>query len=70
MGLPLAAGVAEDHLSGDQASGKLDARPGLEAALKALRGGDTLVVWKLDRLGWDFRHLVNTSAPTVDTQDV
>jgi DNA invertase Pin-like site-specific DNA recombinase len=44
----------------DKASGKLDARPGLEAALKALREGDTLVVWKLDRLGRDLRHLVNT----------
>ena len=28
--------------------------------LKALRDGDTLVVWKLDRLGRDLRHLVNT----------
>ena len=30
------------------------------AALKALREEDTLVVWKLDRLGRDLRHLVNT----------
>ena len=36
------------------------ARPGLDAALKSLREGDTLVVWKLDRLGRDLRHLVNT----------
>ena len=28
--------------------------------LKALRAGDTLIVWKLDRLGRDLRHLVNT----------
>lgn len=33
--------------------------PGLEACLKALRASDTLVVWKLDRLGRDLRHLVN-----------
>ena len=36
--------------------------PGLAAFLKALRQGDTLVVWKLDRLGRDPRHLVNTCA--------
>jgi len=43
----------------DRASGRLDARPGLDAALKALRRGDTLIVWKLDRLGRDLRHLIN-----------
>lgn len=43
----------------DTASGKRDDRPGLEACIKALRHGDTLVVWKLDRLGRDLRHLVN-----------
>ena len=32
----------------------------MAAMLKALRTGDTLVVWKLDRLGRDLRHLVNT----------
>lgn len=36
-----------------------DDRPGLAACVKALRRGDTLVVWKLDRLGRDLRHLVN-----------
>jgi DNA invertase Pin-like site-specific DNA recombinase len=56
----ITAGVVEDHIYEDRASGKLDARPGLDAALKALRKGDTLVVWKLDRLGRDLRHLVNT----------
>ncbi len=48
------------HLYEDQASGKKDDRPGLAACLKALREGDTLQVWKLDRLGRDLRHLVNT----------
>lgn len=43
----IAAGVAADHIYEDRASGKLDARPGLDAALKSLREGDTLVVWKL-----------------------
>ena len=44
----------------DCASGHDDVRPGLAATLKALRPGDTLVVWKLDRLGRDLRHLINT----------
>jgi DNA invertase Pin-like site-specific DNA recombinase len=54
------AGVEATHLYEDQASGKRDDRPGLAACLKALREGDTLVVWKLDRLGRDLRHLINT----------
>jgi DNA invertase Pin-like site-specific DNA recombinase len=56
----LAAGVDAANIYEDRASGRSDARPGLEAALKALRGGDVLVVWKLDRLGRNLRHLVNT----------
>jgi DNA invertase Pin-like site-specific DNA recombinase len=54
-----AAGVKERHLYSDTASGKQDDRPGLTACLQALREGDTLVVWKLDRLGRTLRHLVN-----------
>jgi DNA invertase Pin-like site-specific DNA recombinase len=55
-----AAGVAPEHLYQDEASGKRDDRPGLEACLKALREGDILYVWKLDRLGRDLKHLVTT----------
>ena len=55
----LAAGVGAGHLYQDLASGKRDDRPGLAAGLKALRRGDVLVAWKLDRLGRDLRHLVN-----------
>ena len=44
----------------DLASGCKDDRPGLTACLKALQPGNTLVVWKLDRLGRDLKHLVNT----------
>lgn len=55
----LAAGVDAGSLYEDRASGKTDDRPHLAACIKALRYGDTLVVWKLDRLGRDLRHLVN-----------
>ena len=56
----LAAGVKPSRLYQDHASGKKDDRPGLEACLKSLREADTLIVWKLDRLGRNLRHLVNT----------
>lgn len=55
----LAAGVEPDALYEDKASGKKYDRPQLAACLKAIRAGDTLLVWKLDRLGRDLRHLVN-----------
>lgn len=44
----------------DTASGKLDERPQLTAVLDQLRPGDTLVVWRLDRLGRSLRHLIET----------
>lgn len=56
----IAAGVDPEYHYEDHASGKNDARPGLAACLKALREGDTLIVWKLDRLGRDLHHLVTT----------
>lgn len=54
------AGVNPEQLYEDHASGKRDDRPGLDACLRALRNGDTLVVWKLDRLGRNLTHLVET----------
>ena len=53
------AGVSAKHLYEDHASGKQEDRPQLAACLKGLRKGDVLLVWKLDRLGRDLRHLVN-----------
>lgn len=43
----------------DQASGKTADRPELVNCLKALRDGDTLVVWRLDRLGRNLKDLVH-----------
>jgi DNA invertase Pin-like site-specific DNA recombinase len=55
-----AAGVQPERLYEDRASGARDDRPGLEACLRALREGDVLVVWKLDRLGRSLAHLIGT----------
>jgi DNA invertase Pin-like site-specific DNA recombinase len=56
----LEAGISEDRIYSDLASGRFDDRPGLLACLKALQPGNTLVVWKLDRLGRSLKHLINT----------
>ena len=55
-----AAGVDAGHVYHDFASGVRDDRPGLDSCVRALRTGDVLVVWKLDRLGRNLAHLVNT----------
>ena len=47
----IGAGVSADHIYEDRLSGARSDRPGLDAVLKAARSGDTLVVWRLDRLG-------------------
>lgn len=54
----LEAGVESHRIYEDLASGRKDARPGLDNCLKALQPGNTLVIWKLDRLGRDLKHLV------------
>ena len=54
------AGVDKEQIYTDKISGFKDNRPGLDNCLKALRKGDTLVVWKLDRLGRSFKHLIAT----------
>ena len=47
-----------DKIFKDTASGAKTDRPGLEEALAFLVEGDTLVVWKLDRLGRSLKHLI------------
>ncbi len=47
--------IYEDRVSGTKAR-----RQGLESAFSHLRAGDTLVVWRLDRLGRSLRHLIDT----------
>lgn len=52
------AGCQDAWIFRDITSGTRTARPGLEACLHALGPGDTLVVWRLDRLGRSMTHLV------------
>ncbi len=58
----LAAAGCKKVFTDQGISGTAIKRPGLERALKALRAGDTLVVWRLDRLGRNLSHLVQTMA--------
>lgn len=53
-------GVNKENIYTDKISGSKDQRPGLEHCLKALRENDTLVVYKLDRLGRNLKHLIQT----------
>ena len=47
-----------DRVFVDKASGKLESRPALDDLLDRARTGDTVVVWRLDRLGRSLRHLL------------
>ena len=58
----IASGVDERHLFEDKASGARDDRPGLKSCLQYVKAGDTLVVWKLDRLGRSLPHLLTIVA--------
>jgi hypothetical protein len=49
-----------DRIYDDTGSGSIRHRPQLDACLDYLRAGDTLVVWRLDRLGRSLRHLIET----------
>ena len=50
----------------DTASGATQSRPALDELLEHLRPGDTIVVWRLDRLGRSLRHLVELVAMLED----
>ena len=49
-----------DRIFQDVVSGAKVSRPGLDEALDYLRSGDTLVVWRLDRLGRSLPHLIQS----------
>lgn len=49
-----------ERVFADTVSGSTTARPGLTEALGFVRTGDTLAVWRLDRLGRSLRHLIDT----------
>lgn len=51
-----------DHIFEDQLSGAKAERPGLTEALKYARSGDTLVVWRLDRLSRSLKDLIKMVA--------
>ncbi len=51
--------AAVDRIFVDRASGSIPDRPGLLSALECARRGDSLVVWRLDRLGRSLRHLID-----------
>jgi len=51
--------AAVDRVFIDRASGSVQDRPGLTSALECARSGDSLVVWRLDRLGRSLRHLID-----------
>jgi len=53
------AGVERERIFEDRLSGMRADRPGLASVLKALRDGDTLVIWRLDRLGRSLKELIS-----------
>lgn len=52
------AGAGCDEVFTDRSTGPVDPRPELEKLLDALRPGDTLVIWRLDRPGRSLRHVL------------
>jgi DNA invertase Pin-like site-specific DNA recombinase len=57
-----------DKIFTDTASGAKAERTGLDQAFSHVRPGDTLVVWRLDRLGRSLRHLIETITALANRQ--
>ncbi len=55
----LKAGCNKDLIFTDHISGSKTTRPGLDRCIESLEKGDTLMVWRLDRLGRSMPHLVS-----------
>ena len=53
------AGCKKQQIFTDQISGSKAERPGLAECLKELKKGDTLIIWRLDRLGRSLRNLID-----------
>lgn len=53
------AGCSKSQIFVDKISGNKADRPGLQKCLDALSTGDTLIVWRLDRLGRSMKHLIS-----------
>ena len=55
-----------DHIYEEKMSGKINDRPALDKALNFMRRGNTLVVWKLDRLDRSLRNLIEVINDLMD----
>lgn len=58
----IASGCNPMHIYTDIVSGSKATRTGLESLLNYLRPGDTLVIWRLDRLGRSLKHLIEIAS--------
>ena len=55
-----------EEIYSDVISGVKSQRPGLDKALSYAREGDTIIVWKLDRLGRSIQHLIHTITTLIE----